>query len=401
MPDAPPTCQAADATAEPTAARPPRLVVRVAVALVASLAALALAELAAGTVYSSAYPYLNVYLADPDYGVRLAPGAETAVRSPGGRVTDVRITDIRINSAGFRGPDWAPPSPSDAADRLTVLVLGDSQAFGYGVAWDASLGPQLARLLGPAAQVRVAAVPTWGPAELVAALAELGPTLQPDVVLLLVNLANDWAEAPVPNRLRTTARDGWAAHPGPGGAAPSGSPLRRWLLGRSHLVLAVRELLARHAGPPPTAAVSPRRLLASLAELSRPAGAHASRLTPHVLAARQRCAALGCRLVVAALPCDVQVDPREWAKYSAAPLDARPLAALTATLLGELRAHGVAAIDLLAALRAASPGAFLPDDYHLSPQGHAAVAAALAPLVRATAAAPRLAQSPPPAEVSR
>ena len=35
----------------------------------------------------------------------------------------------------------------------------------------------------------------------------------------------------------------------------------------------------------------------------------------------------------------------------------------------------------LPALRAASPGAFLPDDYHLSPRGHAACARALAEIL--------------------
>ena len=51
--------------------------------------------------------------------------------------------------------------------------------------------------------------------------------------------------------------------------------------------------------------------------------------------------------------------------------------ALVDSLVLDLRAHQVAWVDLLPALQAASPGAFLADDYHLSPSGHAVVAQSL------------------------
>ena len=81
------------------------------------------------------------------------------------------------------------------------------------------------------------------------------------------------------------------------------------------------------------------------------------------------------------LPLDVQADDAEWAKYDTAPVDLSRVRALPAIYLADAGEHAVPALDLLPALEAASPGAFLPDDYHLSPHGHQAVADALLPLL--------------------
>ena len=98
------------------------------------------------------------------------------------------------------------------------------------------------------------------------------------------------------------------------------------------------------------------------------------------------------------LPLDVQVHPAEWAKYAGERVDLRPTDVLLDVYLGEARHHGVLAVDLRGPLLAASPGAFLPDDYHLSPRGHAAVAAALARSLTPVAA-PDTAAIHPPQEV--
>jgi hypothetical protein len=86
---------------------------------------------------------------------------------------------------------------------------------------------------------------------------------------------------------------------------------------------------------------------------------------------------------VLVLPLDVQVHAREWGKYRERPIDLRATETLATDLVADARALDVRAVDLLATLRRASPGAFLPDDPHLSPRGHAAIATAIAGAVRA------------------
>jgi hypothetical protein len=339
--------------------------------LVGSLAvSLAAAEQVASALHRGAFPYLNLFVADARFGVRLAPRARTRVRSRQGRVTD-----IATNGLGFRGDDWA----GGAGPR--VLLLGDSQAFGYGIDQADSIAARLEHELGGGARVLAAAVPSWGPSEYVRALADLAPTLRPTHVVFVANAANDWFELSTTNAERTTARDGFAARFVPGAPAPRAFPGRVWLLGRSHLVLAARQLAGHLGGGelPPTDAA---RLLRAEGARRRP-GAPSPMLAP-LAAAAALCRAPACRLVAAALPLDVQVDRREWPKYRAEPIELGPSLALLADFVDGARAAGVPAVDLAPTLRAAEPGAFLPDDYHLSPRGARAVAAAVAHQIRET-----------------
>ena len=359
---------------------PPRLSTRLIIACLATALALVAAEAVASVVREHAFPFLNVFVADADFGVRLEPGATTATRSREGRVTPVRI-----NEQGFRGRDWTP-APGAAPVPGRVLLLGDSQVFGYGVGEADGVAARLEVALGDGAEVLDAAVPTWGPPEYARILDELAPRFRPEAVVLVANVANDWFEAKVPNRQRTTARDGWAAYRLVGTEAPTWFPLRSFLLGRSHLVLGVREILhearARTSRrEAPRVASAARRLADELPHLVRRDPPHRSRLTRHLLDARDACERHGCRLVTAALPLDVQVAAAEWSKYDTAPVDLSRVRALPAIYLAEAAEHAVPALDLLPALEAASPGAFLPDDYHLSPRGHQTVADALLPLL--------------------
>jgi hypothetical protein len=331
------------------------------------LASLAVAEGAARVLHHGAYPYLNLFEADPRYGVVLAPNASTRVRS-----RDGRLTEISTNSLGFRGPEWSAAGPGKR-----VLLLGDSQVFGYGVPFDASVGPQVARALGQEARSLVAAVPSWGPAESVLALEQLGPRFHPTHVVFVANAANDWFET-VPNARRTTAEDGWAASPGPVGKP---FPFRRFLLGRSHLVLAARQL-AKVMGeaelPPAQAAL---RLGQNLSKLRQGHAPFRSPLGGALAKAAALCRALPCELVAVALPLDVQVSPREWPKYRTRGEDLSATEILLEDFVADARGLGVPSINLLPTLRAAEPGAFLSDDYHLSISGHHAAATAIAALL--------------------
>src|SRR5262249_37678314 len=119
---------------------------------------------------------------------------------------------------------------------------------------------------------------------------------------------------------------------------------------------------------------SPGATLASLSPLRAP-----------LEQARALCAAHGARLVVLALPIDVEVSAEERAKYGREPLDTSGLRVLTEALLATAAALSIEAVDARDAIAAAEPGAFLKGDLHLSPAGHRAVASALAAALRAVA----------------
>ena len=51
---------------------------------------------------------------------------------------------LRTNSLGFRGREWAP---AKAAGTLRIALLGDSHAFGYGVAFEQTLSDRLEKRL--------------------------------------------------------------------------------------------------------------------------------------------------------------------------------------------------------------------------------------------------------------
>jgi hypothetical protein len=362
--------------------------------VVASLGiSLVVAECGASALRRGAYPFLNLFVADARYGVRLKPDASTRLRSRMGRVTV-----IGTNHLGFRGPEWPDPSGRAAySGRPRVLLLGDSQMMGYGVNWEDSLAARLGRTLG--ADVLLAAVPSWGPHEYVLATRDLVPRYRPRWVLFVGNAANDWFEASVPNRRRTTARDGFAAT-FDGRPAPRTFPGRDFLLGRSHLVLAVRELFAggkRALGDELPGTPAAVRLAQDLSRLRASARPHRSRLTRFLLETARTCRGHGCEVVALALPVDVQVNPSEWTKYRrGTPVDLTATEQLLDDFIADARQAGLTGINLLEPLRRAEPGAFLPDDYHLSPAGHEAVAQAVAGALRTRVAQPHTAQEPQP-----
>ena len=349
----------------------PTLLARITATFASLVFALALGELIATCALDGAYPTLNLYEADSNYGVVLTREASTRVVSPNGT-----LTEIETNALGFRGAAWpgaadgeGPGQPSGPSGEgvvaKRVLVVGDSQVMGWGVPVEALFTNAL-----PGYEVIAAGVPTWGPFEYVRAMNELVPRYRPERVVFLVNAANDWDEAPYANVHRTSARDGWAVMVA-GLEEATDFPGRRWFLGRSHLILAVRMLLN-----PPKRGLHESlamRFVNELPKYTEGTTPHHTRLGRHLAAARGVCQRFGCELVPVYLPMDIQVHPTEWAKYGAKARDMRPALGLTRAL----RADAPELVDVSAALVAASPGAFLPDDYHLSPAGHAAVAAVL------------------------
>lgn len=363
----------------------PTLLARLVAGVLGLALALALGELVAWLAHEGAWPTLNLYEPDERYGVALTPSASTRVTSPLGR-----LVDYRTNALGFRGAKWPPPAPAPVPGR--VLIVGDSQVMGWGVPEESAFPARLAAMTG--LEVLAAGVPTWGPNEYALAVAEYGQRYRPERVVFVVNAANDWDEVSVPNVRRTTARDGWARVPAANReVASSDGGLRRLLLGRSHLVLALRLLVDPPASVDLSAALA-NRFVDELGAHLRPAPPHRTRLGPHLARAHAACRALGCALVTVYLPMDIQVHPSEWEKYRVPPRDTRPALELANALAADVAglSDALTLIDTTQALALASPGAYLPDDYHLSAAGHEVVAALLAD---------RLASRPHPRETAR
>ncbi len=131
-----------------------------------------------------------LHVARPDrswlYGLR--PGTDAKIPATG----SVRYT---INADGFRDRLYARPKPPGT---FRVVVLGDSIAFGYGVAAEDTFAKQLERRLAAAAPNRPVEVVNLGVSGYNAyneatLFADVGVTYEPDVVLLqfCVNDLND------------------------------------------------------------------------------------------------------------------------------------------------------------------------------------------------------------------
>jgi hypothetical protein len=104
----------------------------------------------------------------------------------------------------------------------------------------------------------------------------------------------------------------------------------------------------------------------------------AAALDRTILRTKALCDRHGARLLVVALPLDVQVSPVEWAKYGSDPIDLSATRVLLEDVVRRAELAGVSGLDATDALAAAEPGAFLHGDLHMSPQGHAALARAIA-----------------------
>lgn len=178
----------------------------------------------------AAFPHLNVYVADSALAVRLRPDAEQRVRF--GSAANP-ITSVHIGPEGYREP-LPPPTPGD------VLIVGDSQVFGLGVEADQTFSHRLRAHLGGDTRVANLGVPTYGPDEYLAVLEAALQTRKPRAIVFAVNMVNDLFEATRPNLQRHAVLDGWAIRKERMPASSFPLPYREILLGRSHLVYALR-----------------------------------------------------------------------------------------------------------------------------------------------------------------
>jgi len=160
------------------------------------------------SVSSSALVVLGVVVAEmsarayaPDYIVNArgpygfsdtygwAPRAGASLAIDGKRVS--------FNAGGYRGRELTLPK---AGDRTRVVVLGDSIAFGLGVA-DEQTFTHLLDARDNGIEAENLAVQGYGPDQELLVLLRRGLRDDPDVVVLAFCLANDFADAVLPTSL--------------------------------------------------------------------------------------------------------------------------------------------------------------------------------------------------------
>lgn len=135
--------------------------------------------------------FQSLFILDNRIGYRLRPGA--AIRY----ATSEFSTELAINASGVR--DDAEIGPKTGRERR-VLIMGDSYVFAVQVPFRETLGEQLEAQLNasdPVLHWRVinAGVQGYGPVEQWLWYENTGAALEPDIVLVVVSVANDAIEA--------------------------------------------------------------------------------------------------------------------------------------------------------------------------------------------------------------
>jgi hypothetical protein len=289
----------------------------------------------------------GLYVSSPVYGWEGRPGAVASMG--GGRVT--------LNALGHRGRELALPKPGD---RMRVVVLGDSIAFGFGVS-DEEVFPYLLDARDNGLEAANLAVPGYGPGQELLVLERKALRLDPDVVVLAVCLRNDFVDAVLPVALY----DGVTPKPrfrlvgdrlvlddGPLRRSAAGRGLQ-WLSDHSHLFNRLSSALPRRE---PTVEGDWRyrkqQVLRDPDYTYRLAFAIVMRM-------QDECRRRGVDFVVASFPSGLTYEARS-------PLPER--------FLGTLVAEGVRVVDMSEGFRARGlgPSALALDRTgHLSPRGHA------------------------------
>ena len=309
----------------------------------------------------------GIHVFSPEYGWIGRPGAVAAMGN--GRVT--------LNRLGYRGREL-PPRREGGPTR--VVVIGDSIAFGYGVADEQTFAHLLDTRDNGIAAANMG-VQGFGPGQELLVLQREGLRADPDVVVLAVCFRNDLADAVLPvalynginprPRYRLVADQLVLDDAGVRLSAPA--RVVSWLSDHSHLYNRLSALLAR---PEP----SEQSWRIRKAEALRNSD-YALRLSVALVLEMQRlCRARDVQLLVATFPGEhaYESEPELQRRFHAA---LRNAGVRTLALREELRARGLGASDVT-----------LDETGHLSPAGHRATAEALESEILRVAGARLLAQ---------
>lgn len=348
-------------------------------------AAITLGTLAAIEALARALSPLRTYEIVPD-----DPAAGPClVRHPDGRLVgrpgcsgrylhrEFAGVEVEINSLGLRdGLDEA--TPTAAGDR-SVVVLGDSFAFGLGVALEETFHERLERALaaelGRPVRVYGAGMPGGGVIDERRMLEQIAPVARPDVVVLALFEGNDLQDTW--SRRQALADDSPAAAPAPSAAEPALRFLAalagsRFWLGSSSLLQ-----LGRVDG-------RPTRVMEMALEAERPAAIE--EMTAAMLAelgvVETVCERLGADLVVLLVPTILQAEPQRFEAFAARRPGGRfARTAFHRHLAHRLRDHGFESVDPLPRLEEESLAGrhCYHREGHWNARGHAIAAELLAP----------------------
>jgi hypothetical protein len=285
--------------------------------------------------------------------IGMAPGAWQSVSSPSGAV------EFSFDDRGFR-------QPSPDFNLRPWLVVGDSQVLGWGVSGDAAF-PAVATALG--VPMVNAGVPGHGVADAL----DLAAAHRHAVggVVVVVNQANDWAEAGAAVGSRYEVAGGWLldrSRAGTVNRAFFASPLSR-----SHLLHYAFVALSAGLGSPEVG--DPSGLLPPSESATAAIGSSIRQFRSHH----------EVPLVVLFLPVDAAAsEERASTGVFSAWLDSSGAEPWRSTAHRDALRRAVGeqrVIDALEVLQK-RPDAFLEGDYHLSEIGHELVAARLVLAVR-------------------
>lgn len=322
---------------------------RAALVVIATLASLVAIELGlrVGGDGSETASLRGLHQARPDtdwlYGLR--PGAHVQLDEPA-------PVDYQINADGWRGRRYPRNKPPGA---FRIVVLGDSVAFGYGVAAESAFPAQLEQLAAqraPEARIEVLnlGVGGYNPYNEAALFADVGVAFQPDLVLVqfCINDLNDPTlhfDASTQLELQTLPD---LAFPNPATRGSDEAP-NSWC-SKSRLC----DWIASRTG----SELDRDAWLEALAPLDR----DRNQVEWRWLAARyaeiaEQAARIGARMAVVALPYPAQLDGQADANLQ------RRLAAIG-------RSGGWETIDLLPPFRAADGTELFLDLWHPTKLGH-------------------------------
>jgi lysophospholipase L1-like esterase len=323
--------------------------------------------------------FQRLFTPDERIGHRLNPGASTHF------ATSEFATDIAINGLGVRGPEFPAAKPSG---ERRVAILGDSLVLSVQVQQPETFAQRLEdRLNGggsrPFTRVINGGVQGYGPVEELLFYRRVVGPLRPDVILVMVFVANDAIEA---------LDSAWRLDDSVQGlerAREDATGLSRRLVRRSMVLQTVRlrvndvrDWLRPEQGP-----VLQRALTTYVpdppADVTR--GLALTRDTLGTLV--REAGAEGTRVGLVLVPARFQLNDEDFGHLQAAARHAGQTLvrdAATARFAEALAPLGVPVFDLLPVLRAQPDpaGLFFRENIHFTPRGHAVVAAALEQFVR-------------------
>jgi hypothetical protein len=301
------------------------------------------------------------YLVDTR-GIHVFSSAYGWIGRPGA-VASMGSGPVTINRLGFRGREL-PPRREGGPTR--VVVLGDSIAFGYGVA-DEQTFTHLLDARDDGIDAANMGVQGFGPGQELLVLQREGLRADPDVVVLAVCLRNDLADAVLPvalyngvnprPRYRLVGDDLVLDDAGVRLSAPA--RVVGWLSDHSHLYNRMSALLT--ARPEPSEESWRVRKEEALRDSD-----YALRLSVALVLEMQRlCRVRGVQFLAATFPGEhaYESEPELQRRFHAA---LRNAGVRTLVLREELRARGLGASDVT-----------LDETGHLAPAGHRATAEVL------------------------